>query len=122
MGAKIDAQDLTRQIKAHSLSKFSRPSMMQAIGAGKQTEIDALNGMFVAEGVAAGLPMPYNESVVAFTKGVERTAITRRTQPDSAHQAFYDEWEEREIVAGTAGNSPMLSGRSNDYSLPEAKL
>ena len=92
---------------------------MQAIGAGKQTEIDALNGMFVAEGVAAGLPMPYNESVVAFTKGVERTAITRRTQPDSAHQAFY---EEREIVAGTAGNSPMLSGRSNDYSLPEAKL
>ena len=122
MGANIDAEDLTRQIKAHSLSKFSRPSMMQAIEAGKQTEIDALNGMFVAEGVAAGLPMPYNESVVAFTKGVERTAITRRTQPDSAHQAFYDEWEEQEISAGTAGNSPMLSGRSNDYSLPESKL
>ena len=66
--------------------------------------------------------MPYNESVVAFTKGVERAAITRRTQPDSAHQAFYDTWEEQEIAAGTAGDSPMLSGRSNDYSLPEAKL
>ena len=26
----IDAPDLTRQIKAHSRSKFSRPSMMQA--------------------------------------------------------------------------------------------
>ena len=122
VGARIDAQDLTRQIKAHSMSKFSRPSMMQAVHAGKQTEIDALNGMFVAEGVAAGLAMPYNESVVAFTKGVERTAITRRTQPESAHQSWYDKWEDQEIAAGTAGKSPMLSGRSNDYSLPKGKL
>lgn len=122
VGDNIDAEDLTRQIKAHSMSKFSRPSMMQAVEAGKQTEIDALNNRFVAEGAAAGLSMPYNESVVAFMKGVERTAITRRTQPESVDQAFYDKWEEQEIEAGTAGQSPMLSNRSNDYSLPKPKL
>ena len=70
----------------------------------------------------AGLSMPYNESVVAFMKGVERTAITRRKQPESVDQAFYDKWEEQEIAAGTAGQSPMLSARSNDYSLPKPKL
>jgi hypothetical protein len=95
---------------------------MQAVEAGKRTEIDALNGAFVVLGGRHGLPMPYNEAVVAFVKGVERTAITRREQPDSRDQPFYDAWEAREAAAGQAGNSPMMSGaRSNDYSAAAAE-
>ena len=109
----IDTPDLTRQIKEHSMSKFSRPSMMQAVDAGKLTEIDALNGHFVKLGQAHGLAMPFNEAVVAFVKGVERTALTRRQHPQSADQAWYDEWEQKEAAEGRAGASPMLS---NDYS------
>ena len=86
VGTNIDAEDLTRQIKAHSLSKFSRPSMMQAVDAGKRTEIDALNATFVREGLALGIPMPYNESVVAFTKGVERTGVENRSFEPSLYK------------------------------------
>ena len=77
---------LAAQIKAHSRSKFSRPSMLQAVHAGKRTEIDALNGEFVAAGARLGIPTPYNAAVVALVKGVERCAITRREQPQSSGQ------------------------------------
>ena len=63
--------------------------------------------------------MPFNEAVVAFVKGVERTALTRRQHPQSADQAWYDEWEQKEAAEGRAGASPMLS---NDYSRSNNKL
>ena len=117
LGSAEDATDqggdavatLRANVKAHSFSKFSRPSMLQAVQSGKRTEIDALNARFVAEGEALGLVMTYNIAVVAFVKGVERCAITRREEPASAQQDWYDAWERREAVAGRAGNSPMLS-------------
>ncbi len=70
-GITLADPDLKATVKAHCWKKYSRPSMLQHIHAGKRTEIDALNAKIVEEGARLGVPTPYNESLVALLKGVE---------------------------------------------------
>jgi 2-dehydropantoate 2-reductase len=76
--------DIHQSIKKHCWRKYSKPSMFQHVEQGKQTEIDALNGALVREAKALGVPTPYNESVVALLKGVEksRQQTVRGPKPD----------------------------------------
>ncbi|MBM3523098.1 MAG: ketopantoate reductase family protein, partial [Alphaproteobacteria bacterium] len=78
--------DLRATVKAHCFKKFSRPSMMQHIDAGKRTEIDALNAKIVEEGAKLGVPTPYNAALVMLLKGVEHKAreCRGRTEEDYA--------------------------------------
>ncbi|MEO1018608.1 MAG: 2-dehydropantoate 2-reductase [Pseudomonadota bacterium] len=77
-GITIPDPDVRRTIKRHCWKKFSRPSMLQHIEAGKRTEIDALNGALVREGKNLGIATPYNEAVVALLKGREQASMRDR--------------------------------------------
>lgn len=82
-GIKLADPDLKATVKAHCWKKFSRPSMLQHIHAGKRTEIDALNAKIVEEGARLGVPTPYNEALVALLKGVEFKAGPARSRSES---------------------------------------
>ena len=82
-GIRLADPDLKATVKAHCWKKFSRPSMLQHIHAGKRTEIDALNARIVEEGARLGVPTPYNDSLVALLKGVEFKAGPARARDES---------------------------------------
>ena len=76
-------------IKRSCHFRFSRPSMLQHVEAGRRTEIDSINGALVRESHKLGLAAPYNEALTALLKGREHDAIRRREDPD----LDYDAWE-----------------------------
>lgn len=49
-----------------------KPSMCADCENRRKTEIDFLNGMIAERGASAGVPTPYNETVTALVKGLER--------------------------------------------------
>jgi 2-dehydropantoate 2-reductase len=71
-GVRLPDPDPKGTIKAHTRSKYNKPSMLQHVEAGKRTEIDALNGAVVRLGRELGVATPYNEALAALVKGVER--------------------------------------------------
>lgn len=72
-GWKLYDPDPRRKIREHTSARFNKPSMLQHMEKGQRTEIDALNGAIVREAKALGIPVPYNETVVAFVKGLEKS-------------------------------------------------
>jgi 2-dehydropantoate 2-reductase len=85
-GIKLTTPEFRAAIKKHSWTKYNRPSMLQHVEAGRQTEIDALNGRLVAEGRRLGIATPYNDALVCLLKGVEhkRHVIGTRTEAQYA--------------------------------------
>ncbi len=75
--------DLRATVKKHCWSKYSRPSMLQHIDAGKRTEIDNLNAKLVEEGRRLGIPTPYNDALVMLLKGVEHKATVARGRTEA---------------------------------------
>ena len=65
--------DSRKAIKELCRLRYNRPSMMQHLELGRRTEIDALNGALVREAKALGLAVPYNETIVAVVKGMEKS-------------------------------------------------
>jgi 2-dehydropantoate 2-reductase len=70
-GVTLQFDDFRAAVKRHCWWKFSRPSMLQHVEAGRRTEIDALNARLVDEGRRLGVPTPYNQAVACLLKGVE---------------------------------------------------
>jgi 2-dehydropantoate 2-reductase len=85
-GITLDYPDFRAHVRKHCWQKFSRPSMLQHIEAGKRTEIDALNARLVEEGRRFGVPIPYNDALACLLKGVEhkRREAGARTEADYA--------------------------------------
>jgi 2-dehydropantoate 2-reductase len=85
-GLRLEYADFRATVKQHCWSKFSRPSMLQHMDAGKRTEIDALNARLVEEARMLGVPAPYNDAVACLLKGVEhkRRTARGRTEADYA--------------------------------------
>ena len=100
-GVVLTDPDFKANIKAHCFKKFSRPSMLQHVDAGRRTEIDAINGALVREAQALGVPVPYNESLVALLKGRELREIRRKSMPT----LDFDAWE-RQVLSGDAAPVP----------------
>ncbi|MFH1153175.1 MAG: 2-dehydropantoate 2-reductase [Pseudomonadota bacterium] len=48
-----------------------KPSMLMDIENGRRTEIDFINGKVVKYGIQAGVPTPYNSTLVSLVKGLE---------------------------------------------------
>ncbi len=69
--------------------RMNRPSMLQHVRMGRQTEIDTLNGALVREARALGIPVPYNEALVALLRGRELAQRRAVHEPD----LDYDAWE-----------------------------
>jgi 2-dehydropantoate 2-reductase len=80
-GVKLVEPDMRKKIKAHCRVRYNRPSMMQHVERGQRTEIDALNGALVREAKALGIAVPYNETVVAVVKGVEKSRRQQLHEP-----------------------------------------
>ncbi|HEX6142353.1 MAG TPA: 2-dehydropantoate 2-reductase [Geminicoccaceae bacterium] len=102
-GVALTDPDLRKTVKDHCQRKFSRPSMLQHVDAGRRTEIDALNGALVREAKAIDLPVPYNESLVALLKGRELREIRRHTLPNLDFEA----WEAK-VRAGDPSPEPPV--------------
>jgi len=100
-GVRLTDPDLRHTVKKHCFSKFSKPSMLQHVEAGKRTEIDALNGALVREAKALGLPVPYNEALSALLKGRELHEMRRVHTPDLDYEA----WEAK-VAAGDDAPEP----------------
>jgi 2-dehydropantoate 2-reductase len=90
-GIRLPNPDIAAKIKDNCRKKFNKPSMLQHVEAGRRTEIDALNGALLREAGALGIPMPYNESLVALLKGRELHQQRHTHEPD----LDYDAWEAR---------------------------
>jgi 2-dehydropantoate 2-reductase len=72
LGYEIDEEERVDYI--HSLLQQAGPakaSMLQDFEAGRQTEIDVINGAVVRAGDETGVPVPLNRSFVALVKGWE---------------------------------------------------
>lgn len=80
-GISLPDPDIRQTIKKHCWRKFSKPSMLQHMESGRRTEIDALNGAVVREGRSLKIATPYNEAVVALTKGCELAARHAALEP-----------------------------------------
>ncbi|MEM7251558.1 MAG: 2-dehydropantoate 2-reductase [Pseudomonadota bacterium] len=89
-GITLPDADLRAKVKGQR-AKLNRPSMLQHVEAGRQTEIDAINGALLSEAKALGVPTPYNEALVALLKGRELKSRQRRENPD----LDYDAWQQR---------------------------
>ncbi|MEM7021618.1 MAG: 2-dehydropantoate 2-reductase [Pseudomonadota bacterium] len=94
-GIQMPDPEVAAKLKANAHKKFNKPSMLQHVEAGRQTEIEALNAALVREAKALGVPVPNNEALVALLKGRELHHQRRTHEPD----LDYDAWEAR-IAAG----------------------
>ncbi len=72
-GIKLLEADPKKKIIEHCRLRYNKPSMMQHVEQGRRTEIDSINGALVREGKALGLSLPYNETIVALIKGLEKS-------------------------------------------------
>jgi 2-dehydropantoate 2-reductase len=68
-GLVLPEADLRARIKAHCWDKYSKPSMLQHLEAGRRTEIAALNGALVREAQAVGVAVPFNEAIALLIEG-----------------------------------------------------
>ena len=77
-----DAQGITLDMSPEELFDFAarkevaydhKPSMLQDVEAGRQTEIDFLNGAIVDFGERYGVDAPLNRALTALVKGLERS-------------------------------------------------
>ena len=50
-----------------------KPSMLMDIEMGRRTEIDYINGKVVQYGIQAGVPTPFNTTLMSLVKGLERS-------------------------------------------------
>lgn len=90
-GITLTDPDLRSTVKKHCWSKYSRPSMLQHIDAGKRTEIDNLNAKLVEEGRRLGIPTPYNDALVMLLKGVEHKATVARGRTEADYHRLESE-------------------------------
>ena len=60
-----------------------KPSMLQDLEAGRETEVDVVNGGVAGKGRELGIPTPANDKVVELVHAIERG----ETKPDPAHRA-----------------------------------
>lgn len=88
---KLAEPDITGSIKAHCRAKFNKPSMLQHMEQGKQTEIDSLNGAIVRMGRELGVPTPHNEALTWMVQGINahRRLVMHGAPVD------YEAWEKR---------------------------
>ena len=81
-GLELPEADLRERIKAHCWDKYSKPSMLQHLEAGRRTEIAALNGALVRE-ARPGCPVPFNEAIAMLIEGRQLHEQRRSTSRSS---------------------------------------
>ena len=85
-GVSYPDPNLRASIKAHCYKRYNQPSMLQHVLQGRRTEIDTLNGALVREAKKVGVPVPFNETIVALIKGLEKQRERELHQPPIDYQ------------------------------------
>ena len=67
---------------------YNKPSMLQHMEAGLQTEIDSLNGAVVREGAAHGVPTPYSHALTMMIKARNANVIRQMHEPPIDYAAL----------------------------------
>ena len=96
-GIRLQYPDPVPELKRHVWRKFTKPSMLQHVEAGRPIEIDALNGWLVREAEALGIDVPVNRVVTALARGRALAAMRAAAPPD---YAALSEEAEAEISRG----------------------
>ena len=73
LGIKLDADPRTLVMKGANAPGKHKASMLQDVLAGRQTEVDFMNGAIVKAGEQAGVPTPLNQAMWALVKGLEKS-------------------------------------------------
>ena len=81
-GLSLPEPELRERVKAHCWDKYSQPSMLQHLEAGRRTEIAALNGALVREANALGVPVPYHQAIAWLVECRELHERRRVEQPE----------------------------------------
>jgi 2-dehydropantoate 2-reductase len=87
-GLSLSEQELREQVKAHCWDKYSKPSMLQHLEAGRRTEIASLNGALVREAQRLGVSVPFNQAITWLIEGRELHARQLAEQPDIDYAAL----------------------------------
>jgi 2-dehydropantoate 2-reductase len=87
-GIRYPNPKLRESIKELCYKRYNQPSMLQHVTQGRRTEIDALNGALVREAKPYGIPTPYNETIVALIKGLQKHREQAVHQPPIDYQAL----------------------------------
>jgi 2-dehydropantoate 2-reductase len=67
---------------------YNKPSMLQHMEAGLQTEIDSLNGAVVREGATHGIPTPYNHALTMMIKARNANVMRQMHEPPIDYAAL----------------------------------
>ena len=95
--AVADAQGIVLDMAPEELFDFAarkeiaydhKPSMLQDVEAGRQTEIDFLNGAIVDFGERYGVDAPLNRALTALVKGLERSNCMTQTSQAEIEQRY----------------------------------
>lgn len=85
-GIRYPNPKLREYIKDHCFKRYNQPSMLQHVIQGRRTEIDSLNGALVREAKPFGILTPYNETIVALIKGLQKHREQILHQPPIDYQ------------------------------------
>lgn len=84
-GIRLPNDEPAAALKPHVWRKFTQPSMLQMMEAGRPIEIEAINGHLLAEADALGIPVPVNRTVTMLARGrAAAVARDRGPKPDYA--------------------------------------
>jgi 2-dehydropantoate 2-reductase len=73
LGITLPYADPAARVRQHCRDVgSSRPSMLQDMERGRPTEIDAINGAVVREGLRVGVPTPFNQALLLLVKAREQ--------------------------------------------------
>ncbi len=85
-GIRLQYPDPVPELKRHAWRKFTKPSMLQHVEAGRPIEIELLNGWLVREADSMGIDVPANRVVTALARGrslaAQRAAGSDGAPPD----------------------------------------
>jgi 2-dehydropantoate 2-reductase len=107
-GIRLPEEDLVSHIRMHAFTRYNRPSMLQHVEAGKQTEIGSLNGALVREAAQLGIAVPINRTIAALVRGIEArhlrgTAVDERRLEELAEASLnHGSPKDLNITRGTA--------------------
>jgi 2-dehydropantoate 2-reductase len=87
-GIVLPEVDPTAAIKAFCKVKFNKPSMLQHMEEGRQTEVDALNGAVVKVGQQFGIDTPYNHATTLMIKAREEYMRIASRKPPIDYEAL----------------------------------
>lgn len=77
-GIRLEKPDPQPHIRQHMWQKYTQPSMLQMVEAGRLIEIDAINGWLVRLGDALGVDVTANRLITALAQG--RAQASRQVQ------------------------------------------